>query len=376
MAITRYFSLLSLGLMMALMLTDSSAYAAKKAAKKSESDKSEAKTDAAKTEPAKEAAPAAPQKAMVIIKSPDSQVSGLEWTATQKEGFVPDDRDRYLVIFQGKYAKENWTLSHDKDKVSVGKDKTFSFEIPIREKSTNLVFTAVGPNGEKESESVNIFFPEWEKNPPPPNLNRRHFPVWPSLGFNYLKYTQSGVDDFSQFSMRVKAQGHYFLKNVWEFYGQASFDVFPITKSPSSSTLRELNVLARVYYKTEWFKNPWTFRPVLEYSYTSTFTSPSTFGFKDVLSPTLGFNISKAFNETSSLVLEAKVGPVQNKFSFLSLSSLHWGALLRYSASPGFIHKIKGKEMGILLDYSALKLKLDDGDVNDQQVSLMFEVLF
>ncbi len=165
-----------------------------------------------------------------------------------------------VAIMKGIFGKEDWTLVREDNLVDI-KDRStgqFTHEIVINSNIMPLEFLAIGPMGEIEKQEFALYFPDWkeykeeaEKDPP-----KRIF-FTSGLGLTQMSYSETGVEDISEYAITIKAFLLYLVMPPdWDLGGSVYYTLLPIS-STSENKARFLGLNFRFGYSLPYIKKPW-----------------------------------------------------------------------------------------------------------------------
>jgi hypothetical protein len=252
----------------------------------------------------------APQKTVWVAnlmrkKSSTARITNLKMTDSKLPVFlVAKDRDlRPTISVNGTFTTDGWTLQAQGLPVEVDKEKK-TFEIPmhLRGRINECTLTAIGPAGEKQTETFYIYAPDaMEFNVISP---WDHIVV--SLAPLYLIYQQSGYGEYqsiaAQVSLRYTSPDKKKIEKFTDRFGyHANVDatVFTLASSPVERGPQLLEIKGNLTYQLDPVRT-WQTSLLGGVSYLTMFSNGSSFGFSNLTAPDLGFRTRKTISPTTA----------------------------------------------------------------------------
>ena len=224
---------------------------------------------------------------------------------------VPKDRDlRPTISVNGTFTREGWTLLAQGSAVEIDKEKK-TFEIPmhLRGRINECTITAIGPAGEKQSETFYIYAPEAMEF----NVISPWDHILVSVAPIYLIYQQSGYGEYqsiaAQVSLRYTTPDKKKIEKFTDRFGyhaNLAATVFTFASSPVERGPQLLELKGDLTYQLD--QDPahkWQTTLLGGVSYLTMFSNGSSFGFSNLVSPDIGVRARKTLSPTTAYFGEA-----------------------------------------------------------------------
>jgi hypothetical protein len=265
---------------------------------------------------------------------------------------------RGYTILHGKFGESDWNLLVGTKKISLSSDGEFKVALPVNGPKALVQFTAINPRGEVQKERIEIVFDNWEQFKKEElqreGLKRFHF--GPNLGFSYISYQQTGVENINEFVVTGKVAMSYVLfPPHWDIGANAYMNIIPITTSSPGNTIRFFGTNFRIGYALPFIKEPWRLTFMGGVYYTTTIAS-GNFGFTGMGGPQLFPVIRKLLGGGKSAFMYFKFSPVTNgAATILSIANRE------IAGGGGYSWQLKNKRfLTLTLDIASLQLSLVD----------------
>ena len=296
-----------------------------------------------------------------IVNSPESaqkseKIQGLIWKDLKQNVRTEASGEdvKTIVILEGTFNRDEWTLIGSNRTVTRAADGTFSFEVPISRDAMTIDFMAVGPLGEIEKEKVVLLYTDWEAHKsiaaaaPPKRLF-----ISPGLGLTSLTHQESGVASYSSLNLTAKLAVNYLLfPPKWDLGFSTYVTAFQLSKNQDIGAYY-IGVNARIGYIVQQIQEPWKFSIYTGWYYLTMIVSGNAFGFKNLQGPQLYPSLRRTFKKGRAVAAYLKFSPITDNFSLLQLSNreLALGAAYIYPLP-------KGHTVSVSADYSSIALSL------------------
>ncbi len=303
---------------------------------------------------------AASSASVSIVVSASEHINDLKWSdeLNSIHTSVSDAGKQSSVTLLGTYPREGWKLYYGEKEIPRNKGGGFRIEIPLNSDDLTFTFNAIGPNGEKESEKIDIDSRGWAITNQVPKIQQdKKLFLFPSLGISSIKSTQTGKSDYSTLVMTAKFSMNYrIVPKKWDLGLSAYSTALHLTKS-SDVKAYFMGFNARLGYLFPIFSTDWFLSLYGGYYYTTTFVTADAFGYKNLGGPQIYPAIRKVFDHGAVASGYFKFSPVASSLSLLKLSNREIAAGLGYSwILP------EQQSIGINVDYSNVAFNLANPD--------------
>lgn len=289
------------------------------------------------------------------------QIEGLIW---KTESEIPlavetvQGARRWVAVMQGRYDREDWSLSLGTRQIKRTKRGEFIVKFPVRGKDRPLDLIAVGPNGQAQREKFYLVF---SKSPG----SGKRLSLFPSIGVTLVNYAETDVNTFQETAMTAKASLRYLLVPPnWDFAITAFGTVANLHSSDPDLRAKFLGINFRIGYMTPWLREPWRFGIMVGTYYTTMFVTDNAFGIKDLMGPQVFPTLRHTLRNGDSISAYIKYSPVAQSFSLLTLSNREaafgsaWTSIMK-----------NGHPFSASADFSNLYMTLNDAVRGDVKVN-------
>ena len=269
-----------------------------------------------------------------IAVSPDQHINDLKWDneytriRTEKSGLG----DQSSVLLVGNYYRDQWKLTSNQKEISRNDRGGFKLEVPITADETSYIFEAIGPNGEREKERIDIRTEEGSELKTSvfnSNLDSesqiqkpvKRFFLVPGVGVSSISTKQTDVSDYSTIAITAKVSANYRLvPQKWDAGLSAYGTVAQLSKS-SDVTARYLGFNARLGYLIPNISSDWFLSVYGGWYFTTTTVSEDTFGYQNLSGPQIYPSVRKVLGNGDVISAYFKFSPVASSFSVLTMSN-------------------------------------------------------
>lgn len=231
------------------------------------------------------------------------------------------------ATLRGAYSRSNWRLLGPEREIlsnSTGERALMPFEVKVQLTGirTPVRFTAVGPHGLTQEDSVIVIYPAYVAGSEGSNEIASLGSGWAvALGITSSSFSETGLANFTEVSLTPKISYQHPLSSNWDLGGNIFITAVPLLTSESGVSAYFLGVNARAGYRLPWLSKPWTLSLAGGIYYTTMFTSGRTFGFTNMVGPQLFPTLRRTIGERYMAGIYTKYSPVTSGGAPLSFSS-------------------------------------------------------
>jgi hypothetical protein len=226
-----------------------------------------------------------------------------------------DQKFRPLVQVPLKFIRPGWTLLIQ-GKVPLTKTKDpeiFNIYAYLNGRINEMQLVAIGPNKEEESERIFIIAPEAQEYEVISPWDAVRF----SLGSSLLSYSQSGFSNYNAWTGLLGAQVHSpEVGAKWGGLAELYMTVLTFESSQELAPQYAQGYLAGIYFLPWQPSSPWRLQVLAGLDYSTMYSNGATFGFKDLISPDIGFRGRYILNKDSDYLMEARYAPLSSSDFF------------------------------------------------------------
>jgi hypothetical protein len=274
--------------------------------------------------------------------------------------FIGQTMQGYTIL-HGKFAEGEWNLLVGTKKIGVNAEGDFKVALPVNGPKAVVQFTVINQRGEVQKEKVEIVFEQWDlfKKEELQREGLKRFHIGPNVGFSYIAYQQTGIDNINEFVVTGKvAMAYVLFPPHWDIGANAYFNILPLSTSSPGNTIRFFGTNFRIGYALPFVKEPWRLTVMGGIYYTTTFAS-GNFGFTGMGGPQLFPVLRKLFPGGKSAFVYFKFSPVTNgATAILSIANRE------IAGGGGYSWPLANKHLlTVTLDVASLQLSLQDPTV-------------
>ena len=310
-------------------------------------------------------------RVFLVRKAPlEQQITGLRILRYRlKIPQAPKANDTSVRLqVQGLFDRPDWNLLHGGEKIPINPNtQQFDTLLRVERSAKQLTLSAIGPRGEVSTETFDLTLPPFETIDKIIGIipGKRWF-VNVGTAASWINYTDSRIDAFDQLAVTVKAS---FVALVLPPFLDAGVSAY-FTALPVMSTrnlnARFLGINARIGYVFPKIREPWRLSLLTGVYYTTMFASSNRFGFSHVAGPQLFPTVRRLFNNGDIGIVYAKLSPVTDGLSVLSLDNREIALGVSWTRSV----KKGGPSLSMSFDLAQLLLKFGSVAINSTSYSL------
>ncbi len=311
-------------------------------------------------------------------------ITGLTWISGPLRLVRNVSVGTFAVQFSGFFERPDWDLYLSNYKIALKENGEFSILVPIDMNYFKAVFSARGPNGEREHEivkvSLNHFFSEKNqtlKTRSWMEKESRNLSMNLGVGSTYLSYQQTDLPRVSETNLSTKIDFIYALDpGVSTLEAGLFSSLLSLNNSPLAGN-GLLNWGADVRYGREFLFNEGTWAMYLFGGFygLGTFGTDNV-GYSGVYGPEVFPAVRYTFQNGSMIGGYAKYSPILSGFGFLNFENAHLSAGLNYYLKPFREGILRGIPLGVSLEASRLKMNVLRGDIVSTSYTASLNLLF
>ncbi|MEO5668371.1 MAG: hypothetical protein ABIR96_09950 [Bdellovibrionota bacterium] len=312
-----------------------------------------------------------PQKtawsAAILVQASEKPIATLEFPEkTLPVQLIPrDDKLRPFVELKGTYQHPGWTLFVQSPKgeepVRMKADSKFQFYVILTSRYSNVNFIARGPNGEVESNLVQLFSPEAQEY----RIGTKIGDFTLNVGGGSFKYFQTGFGNFAS-KNAVQEIGYRSppIFSNWGIIASLKAPVWTVSSSPieASPDLIRANLDA-VYRAFSFVNQPISVELRVGFTYLNLLSYDAPFGFNSLYAPDMGIGSKYVFNDVSEAFLNVVYSPLGGLFG----AEKSWEIQTGYRMQLANLHHINFNISYVSLGY----IPMPRAEVRASLLSLM-----
>ncbi len=256
----------------------------------------------------------------------------------------------------------------------------FSVRARIKALETRVELQAVHISGETQPVRLLMGYPGWSgfaekhfrpKTPEPapePQISITSHSLSPSLAYSSLTYRQTDVDEFRQTALTAKLSYLYRAGAKVSLGLNTFFSAVPFSSTLAGVSARYIGANARVGYEIM-ARDDWSLSMMTGAYFTTMIVTDSQFGFRDLMGPQLFPVLARKLGDRT-VSAYFKFSPVGSSFWIRDISSREIAGGVRYGFSA------LGKTAAVTVDYAQLLLNLEDGQAENDSLSIGIEMGF
>jgi hypothetical protein len=288
---------------------------------------------------------------------PKEKILNLKWLNPEPVTTVNQigEEIKITTIILGNFIRPEWTLVANNKKIITDEKGNFEFKMPLTVTALSTEFTAIGPMGEIEKETLRILYTDWELRHEEIEVEpKKKYFINPGLNLTTIQYKETGTSDYNSISLTGKFSITYLLRPPkWDLGMSAYLTLIPVTKS-RKETARFFGYNLRAGYTFPKINKPWKFTLYGGIYYTTMFVNPAAFGFKNMSGIQIFPTLRKTLKNDSAISGYFKYSPISQNFGLLSLDNRELALGLAYTRPmPG-----EGKTLNFSFDLSNIAMKL------------------
>lgn len=259
---------------------------------------------------------------------------------------------KYCVVLQGTFYNKKDSLLCDGKKIVADENGRFTTEIELKESPKVIQLTQIDIVGNQKSEEWKLLFPAWAETADPKALKR--FSFAPGLAFTYITYEQPLFPKVSEMVTTVKLNALYLFNEKFSASANIFYTFLPIVSEPTGTNITFLGGNLRGGYIVPIRNFSWTLAIHAGWYFTTSYSSPTRFGYKNLYGAQISPALSKNFIRGDQAAFYLKYSPVFANFSYVDLTNAEYALGGSYFFTP---YK-NGTALGVTLDLAFLALRL------------------
>jgi hypothetical protein len=244
-----------------------------------------------------------------------TRIKGLKWIVPKEKTEIRNtgkNSFQLFAILHGTFTKpEGWKLVWNRKKILLPataasspeiQKRKFILAIPIKKERTALLVEAIGPNGEREEEELDIVFPNWARfsrsfsKPKKIVLKKKRNFITPMLGVSRISYSETSYSSFSQTEVTARILYRHRFNSRWDFTTEGYSTVTPISTSLSGTTASFRGISMAALYSIPLAHGLWNIDLSTGVSYNSMSSSKDTFGYSPLIYPHFSPGLRRIFS--------------------------------------------------------------------------------
>ncbi len=310
-----------------------------------------------------------PWKAYILRRTPQNlRLEELGFPVPQGPVFL-SAQDRLLrptMEINGYFKRKDWVLMVQ-NQVLQGLDEPegFSYWVFLNGRINEMVFTAIGPEGQTEEETVYIYSEDAQE--------LKLTSPWDALTItphlSYVNYSQTGYTTYTSVSGAMQGSYSTFDEpDLWGVYGEGTFTALSLTAPSARNNPQIIDLRGDVSYNHPAFKvKNLKFQALLGLNYMTMLAPSNSFGFTNLIGMEAGVRVRYLVGPTGAWSGDFRYIP----FTYSSLDEnglvarLSWsrtlenghrldlgGGWLRYFFRPGVGSEVNMQMFSVFLGYS------------------------
>ncbi len=272
---------------------------------------------------------------IVIESSEKNKIEDLKWSEDRSFPVHMDEDPSKIALYadvEAAYDRPGWTIIHD-TKVIKPASGLIQIRFSVEGKNNKFQITAVGPNGDLQTQTATLVFDEWNHFQATRyrRYNRR-LTLTPGLGITQSTYEQTAVSQYDLLALTGKISLLFQLRPpTWDVALSAYYTLLPFRNSLDDEiTIRFFGANFRLGYTFIFIPEPWRVSIQFGYYYTTTHVTDNLFGYQAISGPQIYPTIRRVLASGDAITAYAKFSPIASQFQFLAFSNREIAAGLSY----------------------------------------------